>query len=153
MSGKPFNKQSQQNLIQYIHDKTNGQITIIGSGGIFTGNDAKEKTKQVHLHYCRFGQVLFMKGPAIVKNICNDLSCISNNLIDGNIVYRRKCSELIHSRFTGNSFGHRQCNFCKHHHGPLRQGKTIKSKKDMDDCRYFSKKWIAIGFGLAGSAG
>jgi dihydroorotate dehydrogenase len=42
LSGKPLTKKS-TDLIQYIYQKSGGQIPIIGSGGIFTKQDAKEK--------------------------------------------------------------------------------------------------------------
>ncbi|MEQ1800232.1 MAG: quinone-dependent dihydroorotate dehydrogenase, partial [Lacibacter sp.] len=42
LSGKPLTKRSTE-IVQYIHQKTNGSIPIMASGGIFTGDDAKEK--------------------------------------------------------------------------------------------------------------
>ncbi len=71
LSGKPLNSIS-ANLIQYIKDKTNGQITIVGSGGIFTANDAKEK-QQAGATLLQVWTGFIYEGPAIVKNICNTL--------------------------------------------------------------------------------
>ncbi len=71
LSGKPLSNIS-TGIIEYIADKTNGQLTLIGSGGIFTEKDAIEKKKA--------GATLFQvwtgfiyEGPAIVKKICTNL--------------------------------------------------------------------------------
>src|SRR5829696_3270518 len=42
LSGLPVKDRSTE-IVQYIHQKTSGTIPIIGSGGIFTFRDAKEK--------------------------------------------------------------------------------------------------------------
>src|SRR5579875_3367154 len=42
LSGKPLQKRSTE-IVQYLHQKTNGSISIIASGGIFNSDDAKEK--------------------------------------------------------------------------------------------------------------
>ncbi len=42
LSGKPVKARSTA-IINYIHQKTNGEIPVIASGGIFTAEDAKEK--------------------------------------------------------------------------------------------------------------
>ena len=72
LSGLPAQKRSTE-IVRYIHQKTNGQIPVIASGGIFTGKDAKEKTDA--------GAVLLQvwtgfiyEGPAIVKNISSYLA-------------------------------------------------------------------------------
>ena len=71
LSGKPLFKKSGE-VIRYIHQKTNGQLPLMGSGGIFTPKDAQQKMND--------GAVLIQvwtgfiyEGPAIVKNICNAL--------------------------------------------------------------------------------
>ena len=42
LSGKPLTNESTR-ITNYIFEKTNGTIPLISSGGIFTGEDAKEK--------------------------------------------------------------------------------------------------------------
>lgn len=42
LSGAPL-KQRSTELVRYIHEQTGGRIPIIASGGIFTGEDAREK--------------------------------------------------------------------------------------------------------------
>jgi len=74
LSGLPIKKRSTE-LVQYIYQKTNGQIPIIASGGIFTGADAKEKINagaslvQVYTGF-------IYEGPAIVKNISTYLAAV-----------------------------------------------------------------------------
>ena len=72
LSGKPIEKRSTQ-MVQYIHQKTSGSIPIIGSGGIFTAADAKEKfTAGAQLAEVWTGFIY--QGPFIVRNICKELS-------------------------------------------------------------------------------
>ena len=71
LSGKPL-FQSSTKVVKYLYQKTNGQIPIIGSGGIFTGDDAKEK----FLAGASLVQVwtgFIYEGPSIVKNITKTL--------------------------------------------------------------------------------
>ena len=42
LSGLPL-KSRATGIVQYIHQKTNGRLPVIASGGIFTGADAQEK--------------------------------------------------------------------------------------------------------------
>jgi len=68
LSGAPL-KQRSTDIIKYIHQKANGQIPIIASGGIFSAADAKEKL----IAGASLVQVwtgFIYEGPAIVKNIC-----------------------------------------------------------------------------------
>ena len=68
LSGAPL-KQKSTDIIKYIHQKANGQIPIIASGGIFSAADAKEKL----IAGASLVQVwtgFIYEGPAIVKNIC-----------------------------------------------------------------------------------
>jgi len=71
LSGLPV-KQRSTEVVQYIHRKTNGQIPIIASGGIFTAADAKEK---IDAGAClvQVWTGFIYEGPAIVKNICKGL--------------------------------------------------------------------------------
>jgi dihydroorotate dehydrogenase len=68
LSGKPL-KQSSTQLVEYICKKTDNKIQIIASGGIFDGDDAKQKV----LAGASLVQVwtgFIYEGPSIVKNIC-----------------------------------------------------------------------------------
>jgi dihydroorotate dehydrogenase len=71
LSGLPLREKA-TDVIRYIHQRSNGKIPIIASGGIFTAADAKEKldagAKLVQV-YTGF----IYEGPAIVKNICAGL--------------------------------------------------------------------------------
>lgn len=71
LSGAPLRKRATE-VVRYIHQKTNGQIPVIASGGIFTGADAKEK----FLAGASLVQVytgFIYEGPQIVKKICDAL--------------------------------------------------------------------------------
>jgi len=67
LSGKALSRKSTE-LIKKIHEKTHGQLPIIGVGGIFTGADVKEKMEagaslvQVYTGF-------FYEGPSMVKKI------------------------------------------------------------------------------------
>ena len=72
LSGKPVQKKSTE-IVKYISNQTQGKVPIIASGGIFTGEDAKEKIiAGASLVQVWTGFVY--EGPAIVKNICTYLS-------------------------------------------------------------------------------
>ena len=60
LSGRPLTNESTR-ITNYIFEKTNGTIPVICSGGIFTGDDAKEKLRPAPLLY-RYGPALFMKA-------------------------------------------------------------------------------------------
>ncbi len=67
LSGLPVKERSTA-IVQYIHKKTNGQIPVIASGGIFTSNDVKEK----NLAGASLVQVwtgFIYEGPCVVKKI------------------------------------------------------------------------------------
>ena len=71
LSGKPLQQRSTE-IVHYIHQKTGGALPIIGSGGIFTAADAREKLSA--------GAVLIevwtgfiYEGPFIVKKINSGL--------------------------------------------------------------------------------
>ena len=68
LSGLPV-KQRSTEVVQYIHQKTNGSIPIIASGGIFTAADAKEKM-DAGASLVQVWTGFIYEGPAIVKNIC-----------------------------------------------------------------------------------
>ena len=67
LSGLPVKKRSTE-LVKYIHQKTNGQIPIIASGGIFTGTDAKEKI-DAGASLVQVWTGFIYEGPGIVKQI------------------------------------------------------------------------------------
>lgn len=71
LSGLPLKNKSTE-IIKYIAQKTNGQIPIIASGGIFTGADAKEKIN-AGAALVQVWTGFIYEGPAIVKRICNEL--------------------------------------------------------------------------------
>lgn len=71
VSGKPVKDRSTE-VIRYLSQKSNKQIPIIGVGGIFTAQDAKEKLEagaslvQVYTGF-------IYEGPSIAKNICKGI--------------------------------------------------------------------------------
>ena len=71
VSGLPLTAKSTE-IIKYIHKKTNGQIPIIASGGIFTGAGAKEKIN-AGASLVQVWTGFIYEGPGIVKRICNEL--------------------------------------------------------------------------------
>jgi dihydroorotate dehydrogenase len=67
LSGLPLKTRSSE-IVQYIHEKTGGEIPTIASGGIFTGADAEEK----FLAGASLIQVwtgFIYEGPSIVRKI------------------------------------------------------------------------------------
>ena len=71
LSGMPLQKRSTE-IIKYITQKTNGQIPVIASGGIFTAADAKEKLN-AGASLVQVWTGFIYEGPAIVKNICKGI--------------------------------------------------------------------------------
>jgi dihydroorotate dehydrogenase len=76
LSGLPVKARSTE-IVQYIHQKTKGQIPIIASGGIFTGEDAKEKI-EAGASLVQVWTGLIYEGPGIVKNICSQINNIQS---------------------------------------------------------------------------
>ncbi len=74
LSGKPL-KQSSTKILEYICKKSDNKIPVIASGGIFTGNDAKEKIEAGALLIQVWTGFIY-EGPAIVKNISKSLAYI-----------------------------------------------------------------------------
>jgi dihydroorotate dehydrogenase len=71
LSGLPLKERSTE-IVKYICGRTKGQLPVIASGGIFTGNDANDKlTAGASLVQVWTGFIY--EGPAIVKNICKSL--------------------------------------------------------------------------------
>lgn len=71
LSGKPLQKKSTE-IIKHICNKTNKKVPVIGSGGIFTSDDAKEKLN-AGAALVEVWSGFIYEGPAIVKNICKQL--------------------------------------------------------------------------------
>jgi dihydroorotate dehydrogenase len=71
LSGLPV-KQRSTEIVKYIHQKTNGQVPVIASGGIFTAADAKEKL-DAGASLVQVWTGFIYEGPAIVKNICKGI--------------------------------------------------------------------------------
>jgi dihydroorotate dehydrogenase len=71
LSGAPVRQRSTE-IVKYIHQKTNGQLPVIASGGIFTAADAKEKLA-AGASLVQVWTGFVYEGPTIVKNICNGL--------------------------------------------------------------------------------
>lgn len=67
VSGLPVKKRSTE-MISYIARETNRKIPIIASGGIFTGQDAKEKL-DAGASLVQVWTGFIYEGPSIVKNI------------------------------------------------------------------------------------
>ena len=72
LSGAPLKNRSTE-IIKYIYKKTNGDIPLIASGGIFTGADAKEKL-DAGASLVQVWTGFIYEGPAIVKNILKYLN-------------------------------------------------------------------------------
>ncbi len=71
LSGLPLQKRSTE-VVKYISEKTNGQLPVIASGGIFTGNDAREKL-EAGAALVQVWTGFIYEGPGIVKKICKTL--------------------------------------------------------------------------------
>ena len=69
LSGLPLKTKSTE-IVEYIYQKTNGQIPVIASGGIFTGIDAKEKI-QAGAALIQVWTGFIYEGPAIAQKIYN----------------------------------------------------------------------------------
>lgn len=67
LSGLPLKHRSTE-VVKYIIEKTNGNIPVIASGGIFTGSDAKEKI-DAGASLIQVWTGFIYEGPGIVKRI------------------------------------------------------------------------------------
>lgn len=67
LSGKPLRQRS-TDIIRYIADKTKGNMTIIGVGGIMSPDDAIEKMN-AGAHLIQIYTGFIYEGPAILKRI------------------------------------------------------------------------------------
>ena len=71
LSGKPVKERSTA-IVNYIHQRTKGEIPVIASGGIFTAEDAKEKLNS-GASLVQVWTGFIYEGPGIVKRICRSL--------------------------------------------------------------------------------
>lgn len=67
ISGKPVRNLSTE-VIRYVYAKTNGKLTIIGTGGIFTGDHAYEKIR-AGASLVQLITGFIFGGPATIRNI------------------------------------------------------------------------------------
>lgn len=67
LSGAPLRNRSNE-IVQYIHEKTNGAIPVIASGGIFTGRDARDKFN-AGATLIQVWTGFIYEGPLIVRKI------------------------------------------------------------------------------------
>jgi dihydroorotate dehydrogenase len=72
LSGRPLKETSDQ-ILKTIISLTQGKIPVIASGGIFTGEDAKEKI-DAGASLVQVWTGFIYEGPAIAKKICRALS-------------------------------------------------------------------------------
>jgi dihydroorotate dehydrogenase len=71
LSGLPLQGLS-NNVLHKLHTLTGKELPIIGSGGIYTGNDAKEKMN-AGASLVQVWTGFIYEGPSIVKNICKSI--------------------------------------------------------------------------------
>ncbi|MEO8860558.1 MAG: dihydroorotate dehydrogenase (quinone), partial [Ginsengibacter sp.] len=71
LSGKPLANASTL-MTKYIVEKTAGSVPVISSGGIFSGDDAKEKF-DAGASLLQVWTGFIYQGPSIVDNICKSL--------------------------------------------------------------------------------
>ncbi|SOE22172.1 dihydroorotate oxidase A [Spirosomataceae bacterium TFI 002] len=71
LSGSPLKDRSTA-VIAYLHKKSNGSFPIIGVGGIRNGADVKEKLAAGASLVQVYSGFIY-EGPAMVKNICEEL--------------------------------------------------------------------------------
>ncbi len=72
LSGRPLAKSSTE-MIRYLSLKAQGKFSIIGCGGIFSGNDALEKIN-AGADLVQLYTGFIYEGPSLVKKICKKLS-------------------------------------------------------------------------------
>jgi dihydroorotate dehydrogenase len=72
LSGKPLKEKSTE-IVEYIHQKSGGQIPLIASGGVFTGADAMEKLN-AGASLVQVWTGFIYEGPGIVKKIMSQLN-------------------------------------------------------------------------------
>jgi dihydroorotate dehydrogenase len=71
LSGKPLRQRSTE-VIRHVHQQSNGKLTIIGVGGIFTGDDAWEKLRAGATLIQAYTGFIY-EGPAFVQKVLRGL--------------------------------------------------------------------------------
>ncbi len=84
LSGKPVKEMSTR-VVNYLTQKTGNKIPVIGSGGVFIGDDAVEKF-EAGAALIQVWTGFIYEGPGIVKNICKQLS--GNRLLNNGSLNR-----------------------------------------------------------------
>ena len=59
-------------IVKYICQRTEGQLPVIASGGIFSGNDAREMLDAGAVLVQVWTGFIY-EGPSIVKKICKNI--------------------------------------------------------------------------------
>jgi dihydroorotate dehydrogenase len=72
LSGKPL-QQASSDMVRYIVSKTGGTLPVIGSGGVFTASDARQK-RECGAQLLEVWTGFIYEGPFIVKTICKSLN-------------------------------------------------------------------------------
>ena len=71
LSGMPLKKRS-TDIIRYLRKRAGQEIVIIGSGGVFTAADAREKL-DAGANLVQVYTGFIYEGPSIIKKICKQL--------------------------------------------------------------------------------
>jgi dihydroorotate dehydrogenase len=71
LSGMPLRNRSNE-VLKYLHEHTGGKIPLIGSGGIFTSADAKQRIDN-GASLVQVWTGFIYEGPGIVRKICKGL--------------------------------------------------------------------------------
>lgn len=71
LSGLPVRERATE-VVKYIEQKTKGVVPVMASGGIFTGEDAKEKLN-AGAQLVQVWTGFIYEGPGIAKNICKKI--------------------------------------------------------------------------------
>jgi dihydroorotate dehydrogenase len=72
LSGTPLRARSTE-VIQFIHRETSGRLPIIGVGGIFSGDDAREKLDAGATLLQLYTSFIY-RGPRVVAQILHELN-------------------------------------------------------------------------------
>jgi len=72
LSGKPIQHKSTE-MLGYIHERAKNRLPLIGSGGVFTGADAREKMS-AGASLVQVWTGFVYEGPLIVKKICRSIT-------------------------------------------------------------------------------
>ena len=76
LSGRPLRERSNE-VLRFLHKHTEGKIPLVGSGGVFTSEDAKLKL-EAGASLVQVWTGFIYEGPGIVKKICEGLSKVGS---------------------------------------------------------------------------